>query len=60
MAVAGVSKVGVMGVTPLVPLALKKAGLPKMPGEMGMALCGNMNLDASLTPFDCTCCWGWG
>ena len=38
MAVAGVSRVGVIGVTPLVPLALKKAGLPKMPGDMGMAL----------------------
>ena len=50
MAVAGVSRVGVIGVTPLVPLALKKAGLPKMPGEMGIALCGKINLDASLTP----------
>lgn len=46
MAVAGVSRVGVMGVTPLVPLALKKAGLPNMPGEMGM-LWGKINLDAS-------------
>ena len=58
MAVAGVNRVGVIGVTPLVPLALKKAGLPKMPGEMGMALWGKINLDASLTPLVSTwdCC----
>ncbi len=38
MEAAGVSSVGVMGVTPLVAQALKKVGLLKIPGEIGMAL----------------------
>lgn len=34
--IAGVNKVGVHGVVPLVAQALKNAGLLKRPGEMGM------------------------
>ena len=41
------SRVGVIGVTPLVAQALKKVGLLKIPGEIGMALCGNTNFAAS-------------
>ena len=47
MGPAGVSSVGVIGVTPLVAQALKKVGLLKIPGEIGMALCGNTNFAAS-------------
>lgn len=54
MEAAGVSRVGVIGVTPLVAHALKKVGLLKMPGEIGMALCGNTNFAAS-TPLVRVC-----
>ncbi len=51
-------RVGVMGVTPLVAHALKKVGLLKIPGEMGMALWGKTNLAAS--PLISAVCWGGG
>lgn len=44
---AGVSRVGVIGVVPLVPQALKNVGPPKMPGEIGMAVCGKTNFAVS-------------
>ena len=50
MEAAGVSRVGVIGVTPLVAQALKKVGLLKMLGDIGIALCGKTNFAASLTP----------
>ena len=56
-------RVGVIGVTPLVAQALKKVGLLKIPGEIGIALCGNTNFAASAPLFStacCCCCWGGG
>ena len=55
---AGVRRVGVIGVTPLVAQALKKVGLLNIPGEIGIALCGNTNLAAS--PLVRAVCWGGG
>lgn len=48
MEAAGVRRVGVIGVTPLVAQALKKVGLLNIPGEIGIALCGKTNLAASV------------
>lgn len=56
---AGVRRVGVIGVTPLVAQALKKVGLLNIPGEIGIALCGNTNcFPASLAPLINVGCWG--
>ena len=51
-----------MGVTPLVAQALKKVGLLKMPGEIGMALWGKTNLATSAPPLllFMVGCWGGG
>lgn len=57
IAAAGVSRVGVIGVTPFV--ALKNVGLLKIPGEIGIALWGKTNFGASLVPFCKIWLMGW-